>query len=197
MTDQDLNAETIVGQAQSAAGDVVSSAKDQALALTEEAKYQARELMTTTRQQLSQQAEQRAHSASRGLRSIADQMQSLHDGRPQDAGAVADWAGEIQQHVRRWSDRLDSDGFDGVLRDLSGFARRRPLVFLGACLAAGVMVGRLVKDAAGADAPSGNGSAPVGSSNQLPRGDRDDVLPPPVTVGSIEDPVAVGAEATP
>jgi vacuolar-type H+-ATPase subunit H len=190
-------ASDIVGQAQSAAGEVASTAKDQARVLTEEAKYQARELMTTTRQQLSEQAEQRAQHASRGLRSFADQLQALSDGRPQDAGTVAEWTGEIQQRVRRWSTRLESGGVDGVLRDLSSFARRRPVMFLGACMAAGVVVGRLVKDAAGADASSGNGSASPSMSTQLPPGGMKDALPPPVTAGSIEDPMAAGAEAMP
>ena len=188
-------ASEIVGQAQSAAGEVASIAKDQARVLTEEAKYQARELMTTTRRQLSEQAEQRAQHASRGLRSIADQMRALNDGRPQDAGTVAQWTGEIQQRVRQWSDRLESGGVDGVLRDLSSFARRRPLVFLGACMAAGVVVGRLVKDAAGADASAGNGSASLRRSNQLPPGGMDDASPPPVTVGPTEEPLAAGAAA--
>ncbi len=78
-------ASEVVGHAESAVGEVASTAKDQARVLTEEAKYQARELMTTTRQQLSEQAEQRAQHASRGLRSVADQMQALKDGRPQDS----------------------------------------------------------------------------------------------------------------
>ena len=124
-------------------------------------------------------------------------MQALEDGRPQDAGPVAEWTGEIQQRVRQWSDRLESGGVDGVLRDLSSFARRRPLVFLGACMAAGVVVGRLVKDAAGADASTGNGSASLSRSNQLPLGGTDDALPPPVTAGPIADPMAAGAEAMP
>ena len=64
-------------------------------------------------------------------------------------------------------------------------------------MAAGVVVGRLVKDAAGADASLGNGSASLSRSNQLPPGGMDDALPPPVTAGSIEDPVAAGAEAMP
>jgi len=188
-------ASEVVGQAQSAVGEVASTAKDQARVLTEEARHQARELMTTTRQQLAEQAEERAQHASRGLRSIADQMQALNEGRPQDAGTVAQWTGEIQERFRRWSDRLESGGVDGALRDLSSFARRRPLVFLGACMAAGVVVGRLVKDATGADA-SGNGAGSISRSTQLPPGGVDDMLPPPVTVGSIE-PLATGGEAMP
>jgi flagellar biosynthesis chaperone FliJ len=188
-------ASEVVGQAQSAVAEVASTAKDQARVLTEEAKHQARELMTTTRQQLSEQAEERAQHASRGLRSIADQMQALNEGRPQDAGTIAQWTGEIQERVRRWSDRLESGGVDGVLRDLSSFARRRPLVFLGACMAAGVVVGRLVKDAVGADA-SGNGAGSISRSTRLPLGGMDDRLPPPVTVGSSE-PLATGREAMP
>ena len=149
--------------------------------------------MTTTRQQLSEQAEQRAQHTARGLRTFADQLQALGDGRPQEAGTAAEWTREIQQRVRHLSDRLDSGGVDGVLRDLSGFARRRPLVFLGACMAAGAVVGRLVKDAAGAAPSSGNGSASLSSSNQRSRGGTADALPPPVTAG----PMAAGAEAMP
>jgi hypothetical protein len=191
-------ASEIVAQAQSAVGEVAGTAKDQARVLTAEAKYQARELMTATRQQLSEEAEQRAQRASRGLRSIADQMQALKDGRPQDAGPVAEWTGEIQQRVRQWSERLESGGVDGVLRDLSSLARRRPLVFLGACMAAGVIVGRLVKDAAGADAASsGNGAASLSRSNQQPLGGTDNALPRPASVSPIEDPGAAGAGAMP
>ena len=64
-------------------------------------------------------------------------------------------------------------------------------------MAAGVVVGRLVKDAAGADASPGNGSASLRRSNQLSPGGTNDVLPPPVTAGPIADPVTAGAETMP
>ena len=166
----------VVGQAQSAVGEVASTAKDQARVLTDEAKYQARR--ACVHHAPAAVGAGRAASATRvpGLRSFADQLQALSDGRRKDAGTVADWTGEIQRRVRRWSTRLESGGVDGVLRDLSSFARRRPVMFLGACMAAGVVVGRLVKDAAGADASSGNGSASPSMSTQLPPGGMKDTL---------------------
>jgi hypothetical protein len=75
--------------AQSAAGDVATTAKQQAQAFTDEAKYHARQLFGTTRQQLSEQAEQRTQEASKGLHRLADQMQALGEGRPQDAGPAS------------------------------------------------------------------------------------------------------------
>ena len=176
--------------AQSAAGDVATTAKEQAQAFTDEARHQARQLYGTTRQQLSEQAEQKAQEASKGLHRLADQVQALGEGRPQDAGQVGDWARQLQTRLRQWATRLDSGGVDGAARDLSRFARRRPLVFLGGCMVAGVVVGRLVKDVAGADGQTG-WEQPAGRAG-LDDGRRDVALPPPDGPSPVEQPASVG-----
>jgi hypothetical protein len=178
--------------AQSAAGDVATTAKEQAQAFTDEARYQARQLLGTTRQQLSEQAEQRTQEASKGLRRLADQVQALGEGRPQDAGQVGDWARQLQGRLRQWATRLDSGGVDGAARDLSSFARRRPLVFLGGCLVAGVVVGRLVKDVAGADGAGQTGSPQRTSGMALGDGRRDVALPPPDGPTLVEQSASMG-----
>jgi hypothetical protein len=178
--------------AQSAAGDVATTAKQQAQAFTDEAKYHARQLFGTTRQQLSEQAEQRTQEASKGLHRLADQVQALGEGRPQDAGPVGDWARQLQTRLRQWATRLDSGGVDGAARDLSSFARRRPLVFLGGCMAAGVVVGRLVKDVAGVEGQTA-GSEQRTSRPGLTDGRREVALPPPDGPSLIEQPASMGS----
>ena len=182
--------------AQSAAGDVAAVAKDQARAVTHEAKDQVRQLIDTTGRQVSEQAEERTQQVSQQLGTLADQLQALAEGRPDEAGPVAEWSREIHVRVRQLSNRLEHGGVQGVARDLSTFARRRPLVFLAACMTAGIMVGRLVKDVAGADG-SGGSSPQVTSRGQLPMGGMDDALPPPGARDPLGDPEIVGTQALP
>ena len=187
-------ASEVVGQAQSAVGEVASTAKDQARVLTEEAKYQAA----------------RAHdhhtpaAVGAGRAASATRLPRASERCRPDAGAQGRTS--TGREDGRGVDRRDTGARPQLVRPARGrrrrrcaprpveLARRRPLLFLGACMAAGVVVGRLVKDAASANGSSGKGAASLSRSNQLAPGGIDDVLPAPVT---IEDPVAVGGEAMP
>ena len=82
-----------------------------------------------------------AEHAAQGLRSLAGELQALSQGRPQEAERLAGWVRSGQQRLQQWSDRLDRGGIDGVVQDLTSFARRRPLAFLGACLRGGLSGG--------------------------------------------------------
>jgi hypothetical protein len=153
--------------AKSAATDVASEAQTQVRAVADELTTQARALIGTTQDQVREQAQQRAEHAAQGLRSLAGELQALSQGRPQEAERLVGWVRSSQQRLQQWSDRLDRGGIDGVVQDLTTFARRRPLVFLGACLGAGFVVGRVAKEAASADAttaaplPAPTGMTPV------------------------------------
>jgi ElaB/YqjD/DUF883 family membrane-anchored ribosome-binding protein len=155
--------------AKAAATDVASEAQTQVRAVADELTTQARALIGTTQDHVREQARQRAEHAAQGLRSLAGELQALSQGRPQEAERLAGWVRSSQQRLQQWSDRLDRGGIDGVVQDLTSFARRRPLVFLGACLGAGFVVGRIAKDAAVASAdatpaaplPASSGMTPV------------------------------------
>jgi hypothetical protein len=184
--------------AQRAAGEVASTAAGEARALVEDARSQAQELMSKARGELSEQAEQRAQHAAQGLRTLSDQLRAMAEGHPEEAGPVASWTREMQLRLQQWSGRLEQGGVEGVLRDLSRFARRRPGVFLVGCVAAGVVVGRVVKDVAGADRPvpstppsNGYESAPAAPSRTA------GVLPPRDEVNPLGEPAGVGVRTTP
>jgi hypothetical protein len=152
--------------ARSAAGEVAGEAGNQALAVLDQAKSQATDLVGTTKAELKEQAQVQTQRAASGLSSLADQMQALAQGRPQDAGRLTEWASVGQHRLSTLSSRLDEQGLDGVLHDISGFARRRPMAFLAGCLATGFLLGRLIKDAAAAGSNSSAGAtlpAPSGT----------------------------------
>jgi hypothetical protein len=130
----------------SAAGDVATEAGNQARAVLDQARGHATDLFETSRQELTTQAQVQTDRAAPGLKTRAQQVQALAEGRPHDAGQVADWLRDGQQRLSAFARRLDEHGPQGLLDDASRLARRRPLVFLGACVGAGFAVGRIVKD---------------------------------------------------
>jgi hypothetical protein len=56
---------------------------------------------------------------------------------------------DVQEHVRGWASRLEQRGPQGVMDDMSRFARRRPGLFLAGAVGAGFVAGRLVRASSG------------------------------------------------
>jgi hypothetical protein len=200
-SDATREAGAVARTAQSAAGDIASEAGDQAKVFLEEARTQARDFLSTAQDQLMEQAQDRTQRASMGMRDLADQMRALAEGRPQDAGRMADWARQGQRRLAWWSSRLEQGGPEGLARDVAGFARRRPLAFLGACVGAGFLAGRLVKDVAaanGSSAPSPSGMptqrASDGTSRAVGPGSE---LPAPSGTAPLDEPISASMRARP
>jgi hypothetical protein len=124
---------------------VASEAATQAKQVTADAKDQARQLFDRTQSELRGQAEEGTRRASQGLRTVGQQLQALREGRTDEAGPVAQYAEQAQQKLSQFADRLEGGGAQGVLDDISSFARRKPGVFLLACAAGGFFAGRLVR----------------------------------------------------
>jgi hypothetical protein len=158
-------AEQAAGAAGEGAKQVASEAATQARGIAEEATTQAGKLYETSRLELRDQADQRARRAATGLRSWSDQLGALAQGRPDAAGPVVGYVQDAQHRLADYASRIEDRGVDAVFSDLSSFARRRPLVFLGAAGLAGFMIGRVVRgvaqgDGAGSEAP-GRASQPA------------------------------------
>ena len=147
-------ASTAAAGAKDAANEVVTQVKD----VAGEAKRQAGTVIDQTRRELSQQADERARQAAGGLRTLADQVSALADGRPADAGALVGYLGDAQTRVSSMAERLETAGPQGLLSDVSDFARRRPIIFLAAAAGVGFMVGRLARAGHAAQQDSGSNS---------------------------------------
>lgn len=179
-------ASTAGDQAKEVAGQVT----DQARNLASEASNQAREVMDQARVELRQQAEVATRRAKDGMRNLSGQLQALREGRPQDAGPVVQYLTQVTQKVDDMSSRLDRGGVDGLVQDLTRFARRRPGAFLLACAGTGFVMARVVRaqQAAGSSGSSG----PSLSSMPPPQlADR------PAVSGRVDSPALVGGLVTP
>ncbi|MFI1416793.1 hypothetical protein ACH4VX_02205 [Streptomyces sp. NPDC020731] len=178
-TGEKAKAETsaTAGQAKQAAGQVAGTAAEQARTVVDEARQQAGTVIEDLRSRAVDEADGQTRRAAGTLRQWANDFSGLaaHAESDSPARSLAVRAGDKGQ---RAADYLERQGVEGLVADLQGFARRRPGVFLGGALLAGLAVGRLAKVAQTASQADGNGqrrvtAAPV--SEALP------VAPPPGT----------------
>ncbi|MCU1343782.1 MAG: hypothetical protein JWL70_48 [Acidimicrobiia bacterium] len=139
---------TQVGQAaKEGATESLAAVKQEMSAATSDMAGQARNLLNQSRGQVRTEAQAQTEKLSQSLRTVGTQMHALADGRPEEAGPVADYARQAAQSVSRYADSIQERGLDGVLRDTQQFARRRPGTFLLGALVAGALAGRLVRNA--------------------------------------------------
>ncbi|MCD0445359.1 hypothetical protein LO763_17230 [Glycomyces sp. A-F 0318] len=134
-------AHTAADEAKNVAGTVREEGRE----LADEAKAEIRHLAEDTRAQLREQTAAQAEKLGDSLRRFGDQFSALAEGRPEDAGPLADYAESAAGEMRRVAARMQDDGFDGVLDDTRRFARERPAMFLGAAVVAGFAAGRLLR----------------------------------------------------
>jgi hypothetical protein len=130
---------------------VAGEVAGQASVVVGEARAQLQSLVGQTKDELGAQLSSRGEQAAGGLRSLSGQLQALADGRPGDAGPLAGYVGEARGRVEAFARRLDEGGPQGVLDDVTAFARRRPGVFLAGAALAGLVVGRAVRAGAAAN----------------------------------------------
>jgi hypothetical protein len=152
-------ADTAKGEARS----VAETAKGQAGRVADEAKAQGRNLVSEAKTQFKDQAQGQTDRAAGLANDLASQFRALSEGRTEDAGELQRYAQQATDQVERFAQRLNDRGFDGLVDDLSGFARRRPGVFLLGAAAAGFVTGRLVRGArdAQSDTSTTSTSTPI------------------------------------
>jgi len=127
------------------AGELASTVKEHAADVAQEAKQQGREVFDKAKDALHEQAQARTNEASQALRRFSNQVQALADGRPEQAGPVGDYVRQAAGKVQNVAQRVEREGFDGVVHDVAEFGRRRPGVFLAAAGVAGFVVGRMIR----------------------------------------------------
>lgn len=173
-------AKEVASQATDQAKDVAATAVDQAkqvsaearqqlTSVTQQATGQAKQVVSTATGEARTQIEDRLGQATGMARERAGQLRALTEGRPEEAGPVADWAQQATDRLEAMADRVDELGVDGVVQEVTRFARNRPVAFLVGAAAAGLVVGRIAragKEASSDDSSNGssNGAALSGSA---------------------------------
>lgn len=142
----------VAGKAAGEAQHVAAEAKEQVRGLAEQAKSEVSS-------HLQDQGKQGKDRITGTLSTFGDDLAGMAEN---SSGLAADVAQEVAQRVRAFTDHLERSEPSDLLDDVRRFARRRPGTFLVGSLAAGVVVGRLLrgtKDAVdAADATSGGPS---------------------------------------
>lgn len=149
-------ASRVQDQARGEARSVAQTAQQQAGRVTDEARTQARNLVSDGKQQMRQQAQDQTDRVGSALRQLGKQAEAVLDGRPDDAGQVGAWVQDASDQINRLADRVDDLGFDGMVREVRDFARRRPGAFLAGAAAAGFFVARLGRGARDAQQSGGS-----------------------------------------
>jgi uncharacterized protein YjbJ (UPF0337 family) len=129
------------------AQDLAEGAKEQAKNLASDAKDQAKDMANQARNHVQQLVGQQKDQAAERLGSLAEALREagrkLNEG--EKAGDFGQYADRAAQQVERFSGYLRENDLRGFVRDTENFARRRPEVFLGGTLIAGLMLARFLK----------------------------------------------------
>lgn len=136
-------ARAVAGTAADEAKELARQAGGEVRQVAQEAKHELRSLTEQGRQELKSQAQAQTQRASQNLRTLSDQTQALAEGRPDEAGPLAGYVQGVSGKLSGWADNLDRRGFDGMVAQVQGFARRRPAAFIGLCVVAGFAVSRV------------------------------------------------------
>jgi hypothetical protein len=128
-----------VGGAQQVAG----TAKDQAANVADEAKFQAKDLIGQARNEARQQTHQQQQRAAQGLRTAADSLSSMAQNA--DNGIAQQVVQNVSERAHSAASWLEQREPADLLDEVRSFAARRPGLFLGLAVGAGVLAGRLTK----------------------------------------------------
>lgn len=140
-------ASDVAGHASGKASGVADSAKSEARSVANDARDQASDVLATTRSELRDRATEQTKTLSSKLDDIGRQLGDMADGSSDPQAQVAQLARSAADSLSTRAQKLDDDGFDGLVDDMKRFARNRPGAFLLGAVAAGFAVGRLAKHA--------------------------------------------------
>jgi hypothetical protein len=168
----------VAGTAADAAKDVASTAKEETASVAREASTQLHELYGQARIELSDQAASQQQRLSEGLRSVGDELSTMASSS-EGSGVATDLVRQASERLSAAAAWLGDRDPASVLDELRSFARRRPVVFLAAAAAAGIVVGRLTRALA-----SGGGSGAPGPSASRPAVARPPATTPTTSVGT-------------
>jgi hypothetical protein len=139
--------------------EVAGEVGEQAKAVASEAKRQLDQVVTQGREEVRQQMDQRNAQMAEQLRTLSQQFSALAQGNTSEAGPLLGYVNDAQTQVQRLAMRLESGGPQGVVDDISRFARRRPGLFLISAMGAGFLTGRVLRAGAAVRQDSANDEA--------------------------------------
>lgn len=133
---------TIAEETRSHGGELAHEAVGEVRTFVGAATDQARSLAGTARQQLAREADDATTRAADAMASTANDLTSLARGEGGADSPAADVVRQIGEKVDEAAARLRDGGYQGVVEDVSRWARNHPGAFLLAAAGAGFAIGR-------------------------------------------------------
>ena len=164
--------------AASAASDVAATAREQASNVVGEASQQARQIADSLSTQLTEQANTQQQRAAGGIRSLAEGVSDMAEGRGAPSGPVGDITRQAADRLHSAASYLENRQPSELLDDVRSFAGRRPGAFLLGAAVAGFAVGRLVKGASGSSASGSTSGSVSGTTSRATVPSRPAPAPP-------------------
>ena len=126
---------------------VAGVTKDEAGKVASEARSQIQGLVSETRDQLRQQTGVQQEKAAGSLRTLSEELRDMGD-RSESTGLASELVAQVSRRAGSAADYLEGRDPGTLLSDVTDFARRRPGLFAGLAVVAGVAVGRLTRSLA-------------------------------------------------
>lgn len=181
-------AKDLAHEGQDSAGAVMDSAKQEASMVAEQAKDKAADLLGDLGNDVREQAAVQQRKVAANLRDISDEFRSMLDSS-QATGTASTLVDQAAHHSGQAAQWLDTREPGDLVEEVKSFARRRPGAFLGIALGAGLLAGRITRNAGSAKDDSKNADrAAQGSAAEAVHDPRPAVTPideqlPPVHGG--------------
>ncbi len=153
--------------AASQAGDVAAATREQASQVSAELSDQARTLVHDTRAGIQEQAQAQTRVLADSMRRLGEEARALADGRPEQAGVLAEYVWEAAERLSNVAEQIEARGPEGLIDEVKSFARTRPGTFVLGAAVAGFGIGRLLRSAGEAE---GDASAQPAAASSRGRG---------------------------
>src|SRR5688572_18097504 len=102
--------------------------------------------MIEAKGRLREEAKRQSGRTAENLRCLSTDVHTMVDDAESTQSPVASWMKMGADGIDSLADRLETDGFEGLMRDVGDFARRNPTTFLVGAFSAGFLAGRVVKN---------------------------------------------------
>lgn len=181
---------TTASQAASSTGQVVGTAKSETGEVLSTAASSARDLLDQTRTELTDQASTQHERVTKGLHSLADELDEMGQ-HSSGSGLASSLVQQVSGHARTTADWMGQREPGDLVTEARRFAARKPGTFLAAAAALGFLGARLTRGlGAAASAQEPTSSAPSPSPRVTdPMGAQLDQGLPTVTTMSHGQPV--------
>jgi hypothetical protein len=137
-------AANVAGDAKAGTQHVAGVTKGEAKKVASEVRTQAADLLGETRGQLREQAGTQQKRAAGSLRTLSDELRDMGD-KSESTGIASELVSQVSTRAGSVADYLDGRDPGTLLQDVTDFARRRPGLFVGLAVVAGVAAGRLTR----------------------------------------------------